>query len=381
MATRETGKGLKAIATQECTGLLRALAFGGEPRQGLNVVLAGNFDLIDFQLLAWEVGGQSIEGGVARRVVETLLRHREEVSAKVSRPVSIQTAALDLAELLQASFDVKTESTRLSYAELESLAFRDPLTRLHNLRYFEKRFDEEVQRARRYRRSLSLLMLDIDHFKRFNDTHGHPAGNRALVQVAQMLVNESRETDLVIRYGGEEFAFILPETTKRMALELGERVRRKIETAMIALDNGEFHRVTASLGIATFPRDSSSREQLIEAADTALYQCKKQGRNRVLAYVPGTRANFHYRSEKVANSVAVVGDFNDWDKLADPMSLRDGLWSTHVPVAPGTYEYKFVIDGEKWVKDPSCVETVSDGYWGENSIATVTQTPRTSASV
>jgi diguanylate cyclase (GGDEF)-like protein len=373
LTTRDTGKSLKTIATQECAGLLRAIAFGGEPRQGLDAVLASNFDTIDFQSLAWEVGGQSIDGALARRVVETLLGHQEELSAKVSRPVSVQTAALDLAELLQASFDVKTESTRLSYAELESLAFRDPLTRLHNLRYFEKRFDEEVQRARRYRRSLSLLMLDIDHFKRFNDTHGHPAGNRALVQVAQMLVNESRETDLVIRYGGEEFAFILPETTKRMALELGERVRRKIETAMIALDNGEFHRVTASLGIATFPRDSSSREQLIEAADSALYQCKKQGRNRVLAYAPETRADFQYRSEKAANSVVVVGDFNDWDKLADPMSLRDGLWSTHVPVAPGTYEYKFVVDGEKWVKDPACAETVSDGYWGENSIVSVTR--------
>jgi diguanylate cyclase (GGDEF)-like protein len=373
LTTRDIGTGLGSIATQESAGLLRAIAFGGQPRQGLSSFLSSNFDTLDFQAFAWEVGGQSIDGALARRVIETLVDHMQQLTGKIARPVSVQTAALDLAELLQDSFDLKTEPSRLSYAELESLAFRDPLTRLHNLRYFEKRFDEEVQRARRYRRSLSLLMLDIDHFKRFNDTHGHPAGNRALVQVAQMLVNESRETDLVVRYGGEEFAFVLPETTKRMALELGERVRRKIETAMIALDNGEFHRVTASLGIATFPRDSSSRDQLIEAADSALYQCKKQGRNRVLAYAPETRADFEFRSEKPVTSVVVVGDFNDWDKLADPMSSRDGVWSTHVPVAPGTYEYKFVIDGDKWVKDPACAETVSDGYWGENSIVTVTR--------
>jgi hypothetical protein len=197
--------------------------------------------------------------------------------------------------------------------------------------------------------------------------------------LARVLIKESRETDLVARYGGEEFAYILPETTKRMAQDLAERVRRRVEANAILLDNGEHHRVTVSMGVATFPRDGSGSGPLIDAADKALYQAKRLGRNRLSVYVPDTHAEFVFARDAGpgARTVSVVGTFNDWDKLADPLTPHeDGRWRARVEMVPGTYEYKYVIDGESWIKDPSCAEAVSDGYWGENSILRLTRTPR-----
>ncbi len=365
------------LANRDSLRFLRGLAFGGKSGSNLEAVLAGSLDEIDLQALSLTVGGQSLAQDHARRLFEALRAHRDELNRRLGRTVGLRTAALDLAEAWEAATEVPADVDRFSYAELLDLAFRDPLTDLHNLRYFEKRFEEEIQRARRYRHSVSLIMLDIEHFKHFNDTHGHPGGNVALIQLAQVLIKESRETDLVARYGGEEFAYLLPETTKRMAQELAERVRTRIEGNAIVLDNDEHHRVTVSLGIATFPRDGSSIRPLISAADKALYQSKHLGRNRVSAYLPDTHADFEFGGHpRAVRSVSVVGTFNDWDKLADPLAQRaDGLWQGRVAMVPGTYEYKFVVNGQEWIKDPTCAETVSDGYWGENSILSLTRTP------
>jgi diguanylate cyclase (GGDEF)-like protein len=368
---------LEDLATRDSLRFLRALAFGGKSGSALETVLAGSLDQVDLQALSLVVGGQSLENAHARRLFEALRTHRADLTERVGRNVGLRTAALDLAEALEARAGVPADLDRFSYAELLDLAFRDPLTDLHNLRYFEKRFEEEIQRARRYRHSVSLIMLDIDHFKHFNDTHGHPAGNEALIQVAQVLTNESRETDLVARYGGEEFAYMLPETTKRMAQELAERVRLRVESNAIVLDNGEHHRVSVSMGVATFPRDGSASGPLIDAADRALYQAKKLGRNRLSVYVPDTHADFVFAGDPGPMlTVSVVGTFNGWDKLADSLTRHeDGRWHARVQMVPGTYEYKYVVNGERWIKDPTCAEAVSDGYGGENSILSLTRNP------
>jgi diguanylate cyclase (GGDEF)-like protein len=248
------------------------------------------------------------------------------------------------------------------------------LTGLRNYRFFSGRFHEEVQRARRYRHPLSLVMLDIDHFKRFNDSHGHQAGNVALRHLATLLSEASRETDFVARYGGEEFVLVLTETTKRLAQELAERLRRNVEGSPVRLENGEHHRITISLGVASFPRDAFTQEALIEAADQALYASKKGGRNRVSSFQATDFIIFRYRPEPGAKveRVSVVGTFNGWDPHADLMHPQeDGSFFGKLWLIPGTYEYKFVINHDQWIADPASGEYISDGYWGQNSVVHV----------
>ena len=375
---KELLAGYEDLANRQSLMLLRGIAMEGLRTAGELKRLLESQDqrVADCHAFALTVMGQSLEPEQAGRVLRALRTHVADLAGRLGRAVGLRTAALDLAEGLESAFQVQGEEAALGYGELSSMAFSDPLTGLNNYRYFSMRFKEEIQRAERYRHLVSVIMFDIDHFKSFNDIHGHPAGNHALIQVGQALLAESRDTDLVARYGGEEFAFILPETNKHMAQKLAERIRRRIENTPICLANGERHRVTASLGAATFPGDSHSGEGLVEGADKALYEAKRNGRNRVQIYEPGTWVSFHYKPNvEPVRSVSVVANFNGWDECADPMSpAADGEWHVRVGLVPGTYEYKFVINGEHWIRDPSQTEAVADGYWGENSIIRVTKT-------
>jgi len=137
--------------------------------------------------------------------------------------------------------------------------------------------------AGRYSSPLSLLILDIDHFKRYNDTYGHVAGDHVLMEVASILKEQAEVTHLVARYGGEEMVLIAPETTKDKAVELAERIRMKIANRVFALGH-ETTNVTVSIGVATYPMDAESSTELISKADQALYAGKNRGRNRVVAY-------------------------------------------------------------------------------------------------
>ena len=296
---KELLKGFENLADSLSLRLLRGVAFGGQGAEELSVLLQSKGDeTAVFQKFALDIAGVSVEEEKASAVLRGLKKHQDDVAARLGRAVGIRTAALDLAEGLEAAYQIGAEEAALSYTELSNMAFNDPLTGLHNFRYFAMRFKEEIQRADRYRHPVSIIMFDIDHFKGFNDTHGHPAGNQALIQISALLLAEARDTDLVARYGGEEFTFVLPETTKRMAHELAERVRRRIESSSIKLDSGERHRVTASMGVATFPRDSYTGDALIEGADQALYRAKKNGRNRVEIYSPDTLAEFSYQPQE-----------------------------------------------------------------------------------
>ncbi|MDY7228446.1 diguanylate cyclase [Hyalangium rubrum] len=170
--------------------------------------------------------------------------------------------------------------------ELLALSRTDPLTGLSNRRYFEERLQEEFARARRYRSPLSLVMLDIDYFKRVNDTYGHPFGDEVLRAVAQVTRARLREVDLLARYGGEELIALLPETSPEDALRACERVREAIEGLQLehrASDGTKRPvRCTASLGLASIPSPSlQTMEELMHAADECLYAAKGAGRNRV----------------------------------------------------------------------------------------------------
>ncbi len=168
---------------------------------------------------------------------------------------------------------------------LERLAIRDELTGLYNYRYLQSRLSEEFKRAERYREPLSCAMLDIDHFKTFNDRFGHDVGDRVLQTVAQRLTESVREVDVVARYGGEEFLLVLPSTHLAGALTVADRVWRTIGKNVFEIGEGRTEPITASIGVALYPsRGVTSRDALLKAADRALYRAKDEGRNRICVF-------------------------------------------------------------------------------------------------
>jgi diguanylate cyclase (GGDEF)-like protein len=188
-------------------------------------------------------------------------------------------------ELQAANRELEEANRRLAEANvmLEEQAMTDSLTGLANRRRFMQRLREEVAKSRRYHHHLSLLMIDVDHFKQVNDDFGHPRGDRTLQELAQHLNDRARETDLPARIGGEELAVLLPATSIEGAMELAEDLRELIASH----DFPDVGRVTVSIGVATYdPFDESAEcdlhgERLLSSADQALYRAKAQGRNRV----------------------------------------------------------------------------------------------------
>jgi diguanylate cyclase (GGDEF)-like protein len=166
--------------------------------------------------------------------------------------------------------------------DLEKLAAIDPLTGISNRRQFESLARAELGRSQRYMRPLSLLMIDIDHFKQVNDRFGHEAGDRVLKFLANVLISAKRASDVVGRIGGEEFAILLPETSKEAALVIAERLRQLAQTCAPAIA-GEKLDVTISIGVAAASIRTSGMETLCRQADQALYEAKRSGRNRVVA--------------------------------------------------------------------------------------------------
>jgi diguanylate cyclase (GGDEF)-like protein len=173
--------------------------------------------------------------------------------------------------------DASNATLRKQNEELERLSTTDGLTALANRRQLNRRLTEEVLRARRSKQPFAVLMADVDHFKSYNDTLGHPAGDDVLKRVAQILRDCTREVDLVARYGGEEFCILLPETSGEMALPVAERIRSRM-----AVEKFPGRQITLSLGIAEFARNGDTPEAVLAAADAALYQSKRTGRDRVI---------------------------------------------------------------------------------------------------
>jgi len=165
--------------------------------------------------------------------------------------------------------------------KLEELSLVDALTRLHNVRYFRARLQEEMALSQRTRKPLALVIMDLDHFKKVNDAHGHPVGDQVLIQAGAALAAVIRKGETAGRVGGEEFGLLLPACTAEEARSVVERVRESIARISIAAPSGAAVRVTASAGIAsTAERPDATADQLYALADEALYQAKQAGRNR-----------------------------------------------------------------------------------------------------
>lgn len=218
------------------------------------------------------------EGHLSTRVPPLLGREMADLSNIVNRMAeALQTER----ENLERTVALRTRELSDANARLERLAVTDGLTGLFNHRRFQEALHSELLRCERHKRPLAVLMLDVDFFKRVNDSLGHPAGDELLRRLAEVLGADLRQTDLIARYGGEEFAVLLPETTKAEALQVAERMREAVELKLNEHDTWK-QKITVSVGAATFPEDAKTAEQVLEAADQALYVAKRQGRNRVV---------------------------------------------------------------------------------------------------
>lgn len=205
---------------------------------------------------------------------------------------AMQIGAADF--LMKGSIDTKILERSIRYAikqsslidALNELTIHDQLTGLYNRREMDRILDQEIERFDRYQHPFCLIMLDIDHFKSVNDNYGHPVGDQVLKWLSQILESRVRKMDRCIRYGGEEFAVILPETTKENGLIVAEWLQKNIAETPFILNNEAGNQdeisITISLGVADLLPDGGSKESLIAAADQALYQAKNQGRNRVI---------------------------------------------------------------------------------------------------
>ncbi len=171
--------------------------------------------------------------------------------------------------------------------ELKKLAITDPLTGLLNRRYLNDRLEEELLRSKRFNRLISLIMVDLDGFKKYNDAFGHPMGDRALKDISETILNAVRSIDIASRYGGDEFVIILLETDKELAVSIAERLRINTATAKLPPDGIS---LTASIGIASYPADGETSEALFKNLDNALYSAKNKGGNRVEVFSQNSRA-------------------------------------------------------------------------------------------
>jgi diguanylate cyclase (GGDEF)-like protein len=204
------------------------------------------------------------------------------------RPRTFPEERVELLSILGSFASMSIDNARLHQRTVE-LACTDGLTGLFNHRHFKRLFQEEINRSIRYDKPLSLILFDVDNFKKFNDTYGHPAGDVVLQQMARMLRQLLRACDTLCRYGGEEFVALLPETSFCEAVNVAERIRHLVETeSPLFLDHlAAGQGITVSVGVATFPEDGEGLTELLKAVDELMYAAKRKGKNQI-----------HYREDR-----------------------------------------------------------------------------------
>ena len=202
------------------------------------------------------------------------------------KPTKISPRTTSLMALLATQATFAIEKNKLLY-KAEQLAVTDELTQLYNHRYFVNALNKDINRSIRLKHPLSFLMMDIDHFKCYNDKNGHQDGNIVLQTVAKLMLEGTRNVDTLARYGGEEFSLILPGAECQKGMDIAERIRKSIENyAFPHGDSQPGEKLTISIGLACYPQDAKTGADLIEKADCALYRAKKEGRNKVIVFEP-----------------------------------------------------------------------------------------------
>ncbi|MDA8020672.1 MAG: diguanylate cyclase [Thermoanaerobaculia bacterium] len=253
-----------------------------DPTRTIDVLEAGSFEAVILDLVMPEQSGLEVlrELRVRWPALPVLV-----VSGVNLVDIVAEAMRLGASDFVAKPVDATELDLRLrrayEFEHARRLANTDGLTGLFNHRFLQQCLEREIDRAERYDRPLSLVMVDIDHFKQFNDQFGHLAGDEALVAISETLVNVSRASDIVARYGGEEFVLVLPETSCEKAVLVAERARQCAERLDLAVTRGETeYQLTVSCGVSG-RRRGDSREALIGEADAALYEAKRAGRNCV----------------------------------------------------------------------------------------------------
>lgn len=265
----------------------------GNPEEGVNKVKEMPFEVIITDLKMPGMDGievlrkaRKIDPDISVIVitgyatVETAVEAmREGAYDYITKPFHQDEMKIVVSRAIERRFLFREAREKEYYREL---SITDGLTRLYNHRYFHQLLEQEIVRAKRYPQFISLLMIDIDDFKRYNDVHGHLAGDEVLRKVGGILKAQVREADFVARYGGEEFAMLLPETNRKESIVPAQRLREMIEkTSFEGEDILPLGRLTVSVGVATYPDDAQTKTDLIRTADEALYEAKRLGKNRV----------------------------------------------------------------------------------------------------
>ena len=306
------------------------------------------------------------EGGAACKIILELLIHREfgteesvqywqgivdhnrTMSVSLGRPVSLSVTVCDYFSLHDKGVNFPKLIDMHEFEAMHIERQFDFLTGLHNRQTLEKALNQEFTRAERYHRKLSVLFLDLDCFKEINDRHGHLAGDRMLQHVGRILTQNKRSVDIAARFGGDEFVMLLPDTDKKDALGLAERIRTEISKQIIVAENREVS-LTVSGGIATYPDDALSGKGLFKCADSALYQAKHLGKNIVLLHEPEKR-----RSKRVEISAPLTITQIDAEpfRLASIQSKNLGyngiLLESSVLINRGSLlEMEITLDGTK----------------------------------
>jgi len=199
----------------------------------------------------------------------------------ITKPFNFDELKLVITHALERQRLVEEVKTKRIY---QTLAFLDELTQIYNRRYFDDVLAREIERAGRYPQRFSLLMIDIDDFKQYNDKYGHLKGDKILKDIADIFRHKVRRTDIVARYGGEEFAIITPHTGKEGASVLAARLVNLVANKDFVLDDSLAVKITVSVGVATYKDDATTKDELIQKADEALYQAKRMGKNRVCLF-------------------------------------------------------------------------------------------------
>jgi diguanylate cyclase (GGDEF)-like protein len=265
----------KSFSSKFISGIAGDRDFDNEEKIIFEKILKESGDDFYVKLLFF-ITHQIFSSEKAKNIWNAILIHKQNISKVLERNIAISVATLDYLTNIQDEIkDPKIigEAFIGKIAEISSL---DSLTKLYNRQYFILKIKEELIRYKRYSIPFSIIMIDIDDFKRVNDTHGHQKGDTVLIEIADLLIKNKRELDTIGRYGGEEFIVLLPHTDKKEAFILAERIRYSVEKYFLANMN-----ITISLGISYCPESGVDLNNIIKKADDALYESKRLGKNKI----------------------------------------------------------------------------------------------------